>query len=479
MIKKALSILLASMMVFAVSLPSNAFAEENDYSNHWAGETIQTWLELGYANGYGEGIFKPNGFIKRAEFVTMVNNLFGFEEKGEIKFTDVDPNIWYYEQVQIGYKAGYISGISATKFAPEDLITREQASIIISKIMELDKNAAGIEIFADKNTISDWAKDYVGAAAEAKLLKGYENDNVLTFRPQNNITRAEAVTLLDRTLYYGPPLLIYAEAYEESGKKYLYLLFDEEINVSKLFSSDRDFSKLTGQVWGGAKVDLSYSDDFDDEIIIELASDTVLSDEITISANTLIDASGEINSEISSSIILVSEENLTVLNEEIVSYVNEDPEFYLLETYDTVTAGALKQALTPAKEGYKMEVLDSNGKAVLNTTVLNNSMVLRLYNDTQNVEKRYKISIVPSLSSNNPSAVSEVSNEFKYIIVKNGSTVGQVINAISSKTTLDSVQIVDYSTDEPISSNVKANDSMVLYIELGGWDYFYYSIIVE
>ncbi len=477
MVKKMIAILLVFMMIFTIMIPTNAFAQSNDYIGHWAEDTIQTWLDLGYIEGYPDGSFKPEGLVKRAEFVTMVNSLFDFTEKSDITFTDVKPTDWYYGEVQKAFNAGYISGMSSTKFAPEDLLTREQAAIIVSNLMELEGNVDGSSIFTDSNKISDWAKEYVGATAEAKLIIGYDVDN--TFRPQNNIKRAEAITILNRTMYYGPPTLFYAEIYEVSGIKYLYLLFDEEINVSKLFANNSDFSKLPGQVWGGAKVDLSSSDDFDDEIIIELAANTVLSNEISISPNSLIDASGEINVEISSSVIYVYEDNLEILNENIVTYVNEDTQNYIIETKDTVKVSDLLGAIKPLKEGYVLRVLDSNGNVVLNNALVNNSMVLSLFNESENIEKNYKISVLPRLSSNNISIVKEVDNEYLNLTVKNGATVGQVISSISSQTSLDSIQIIDYLTDKPMDNSKIVDENMMLYIEVGGWDYFYYGIIVE
>jgi hypothetical protein len=204
-----------------------------------------------------------------------------------------------------------------------------------------------------------------------------------------------------------------------------------------------------------------------------------LSKEISISPNSLIDASGEINAEISSTLIYIYEDNLEILNENIVTYVNEDPQNYIIETKDTVKISDLIGAIKPLKDGYELRVLDVNGNIVLNNTLVNNSMVLSLFNESENIEKNYKISVVPRLSSKNISIVKEVDNEYLNLTVKNGATVGQVISSISSQTTLDSIQILDYLTDKPMDNSKIVDENMMLYIEVGGWDYFYYGIIVE
>lgn len=168
-----------------------------DYQGHWAGDVIQKWLDLGYITGYSDGTFRPDDFITRAEFVKIVNNAFSFEETAEISFTDVKEENWYYEEIQKAYKEGDIIGVSETLFAPEDYITREQAAIVLSRLLNLEGFEKGAGVFSDSSQISSWAKEYVGAVAYLNLIKGY-GDN--TFRPLDNIKRAEAVALLDRIL---------------------------------------------------------------------------------------------------------------------------------------------------------------------------------------------------------------------------------------------------------------------------------------
>ncbi|WP_313162865.1 Ig-like domain-containing protein [Sedimentibacter sp.] len=196
MIRKSLSLLLIFAMIFSIAMPVSAFAITKDYAGHWAEETIKTWLNKGYVSGYPDGSFKPEGSVTRAEFITMVNKMFSYSETSDISFTDVNLENWYYKEVQKSVKAGYISGLSETKFAPDEKLTREQAAVIISKIMKLQGESAGADIFADKNEISGWALEHVGASANAKIIKGYDADN--TFRPQNPIKRAEAISMLDR-----------------------------------------------------------------------------------------------------------------------------------------------------------------------------------------------------------------------------------------------------------------------------------------
>lgn len=198
MSRKTISLMIVSIMIISLVNPLHAFGASNDYTGHWAEETIQLWLDKGYIAGYPYGTFKPEGLVTRAEFVKMVNSIFDYKEIADIKFIDVKSDDWYYQDVQKAVKAGYISGVSQMQFAPKDNLTREQAAVIISRIMNIEGNSIDTEVFSDSNKISSWARNGVGAAAVADFIKGYKEDN--TFKPQNPIKRAEAVVLLNNVL---------------------------------------------------------------------------------------------------------------------------------------------------------------------------------------------------------------------------------------------------------------------------------------
>lgn len=209
MIKKVLSFFLILVLLF-FHVPSTTYGLETDYSDyngHWAESTIKSWIESSYISGYPDGTIKPEGFITRAEFVKLVNTAFSINQASDITFTDVNINDWYYSEVQKAYGAGYITGTSNDKFSPNTNITREQAAIIISKVLNLNLSSNGAEVFSDFNNISEWARNYVGSAANEEIVKGYNSDN--TFRPQNPIKRAEALVMLNRALQkVQPPDLV-------------------------------------------------------------------------------------------------------------------------------------------------------------------------------------------------------------------------------------------------------------------------------
>ncbi len=172
-------------------------AEAKDYEGHWAQSTIQKWIDEGRASGYPDGSYKPDNNVTRAEFVRMVNGIIDFEGKGKASYTDVPETEWYYNYIGIAQEIGYISGYPGEEFRPNAYITREQAASILSRIQYLDNNASSIDKFSDKSSISSWAAESVGAASEAGFISGYSDGR---FRPLKNLTRAEALTMLENVL---------------------------------------------------------------------------------------------------------------------------------------------------------------------------------------------------------------------------------------------------------------------------------------
>ncbi len=185
------------LVMLLTMIPSITFADSNDISEHWAGETIQEWLSKGLASGYPDNTFRPDDKISRAEFITLVNKAFYFTQETTINFNDVSSSEWYYSSVKKAIAAGYIEGYSDNTIAPEDPITRQEAAIIIAKVKKLDLYRHSLNEFSDSSFIDDWSREYVSAVVTAGFMKGYPDG---TFRPSNNIDRAEAIVALNNAL---------------------------------------------------------------------------------------------------------------------------------------------------------------------------------------------------------------------------------------------------------------------------------------
>lgn len=193
--KMTLSMALAAALAFA---PAQAFAAPaTDISGHWAEKVITQWQEKGLISGYEDGTFKPDNSVTRAEFVIMLNKALGFTQKGNVTFSDVSANAWYYDAVAIAVEAGYCAGYEDGTFKPNATITRAEAAVMIAKAKELTANTEAADKFADASRIPAWAKGSIGAVSAAGFMTGRTDG---TFDASNTITRAEAVSSLDRTM---------------------------------------------------------------------------------------------------------------------------------------------------------------------------------------------------------------------------------------------------------------------------------------
>lgn len=166
-----------------------------DIDKHWAEASIRDFINKGYIGGYPDGMFRPNNSITRAEFVTILNNVFGLTKSSGKVFSDTQSH-WGKTSIDIAVTNGVCNGKSATEFKPNDPLTRQEAAVMISNYKKLlDGNHDKLNKYNDKEQVSSWAKDSVEGMIEKGYMGGY-SDN--TFRPKGKITRAEAVVTLSR-----------------------------------------------------------------------------------------------------------------------------------------------------------------------------------------------------------------------------------------------------------------------------------------
>ena len=186
-------------VVASLALSTTVWAAPRDIQGHWAQSTINTWVERGDISGYPDGTFRPNGYITRAEFVILVNNAMGYTQTGYASFADVPSYYWGRNAIRTGVAAGYISGDGDGSFRPNDPVTRQEAAVMISRILQLGQDNGAAAEYRDLSAMSRWAIGQIGSVSEAGIMAGYPDG---TFRPLNLLTRAEAVVSLDKTMQY-------------------------------------------------------------------------------------------------------------------------------------------------------------------------------------------------------------------------------------------------------------------------------------
>jgi hypothetical protein len=185
-----------SNFVFVQAAPAST-----DINGHWAEKQISNWLSKSYVSTYKDGTFKPNTGITRAELASVVNKAFGFTEKDETNFKDVNVKDSFYDDMAIAKKAGYLKGSVNGNVNPTAFMTRQEFAIIIQRLMKLENPSVfkAINSFKDVNSFPSWSKD----AIESIIAKGYmQGTPNKTFNPAGIVTRAEAITTLDRSFLH-------------------------------------------------------------------------------------------------------------------------------------------------------------------------------------------------------------------------------------------------------------------------------------
>ncbi|OEH85563.1 hypothetical protein BHU72_15000 [Desulfuribacillus stibiiarsenatis] len=159
--------------------------------DHWAKSVVEKLFSKDVVTGYPDGSFKPQNDITRAEFITLVNKVFGFTEKATINFSDVNGQ-WFADEIAKAVAAGYIAGYPDGTMKPNQKITREEAAKVIVEAFGFEEKQS-TATFNDAAKTSEWAKKYVAIAKDKGYITGFTDGN---FNPLDNIRRGETAQLV-------------------------------------------------------------------------------------------------------------------------------------------------------------------------------------------------------------------------------------------------------------------------------------------
>ena len=171
-----------------------------DIDKHWAKEYITYGVEQGYINGYTDNTFRPDNTVTRAEFSKMINSALKITGMSPAEFKDVKAADWYSDVVKSAQYAGYIKGYEDNSFRPNNPITRQEAAVILSRIVLPTSKRADLGLFKDKASIADWASDAVAMIAYKGYMKGDQNGNAT---PTASLTRGQAAKLICIIVAFG------------------------------------------------------------------------------------------------------------------------------------------------------------------------------------------------------------------------------------------------------------------------------------
>ena len=181
--------------------PSAGFTDVPGEDN-WAHAGIDYCVANGLMSGVGDNLFAPKMTTTRAQIVQILYNLEGEPKvSGTMPFTDLTQN-WYKDAVLWAYQTGVVSGTSATTFAPDLPVTREQIAVILmgyaEKVLGVTRTwtPADLSTFPDAGSVSGWAKDALADAVALGLISGASNGGQTYLEPQGSATREQVATIL-------------------------------------------------------------------------------------------------------------------------------------------------------------------------------------------------------------------------------------------------------------------------------------------
>lgn len=166
----------------------------------WFYNDVKYVYEKGMMAGTAADVFAPNATTTRAMIVTILYRLEGSPAvTGTSAFVDVPAGQWYTDAVNWAAANQIVKGTSATTFAPNDSITREQMAAILYRYAQYKgydvTKKADLSGYSDNSQVSAYAKDALAWANAAKLINGVTNT---TLAPQGNATRAQVSAILHR-----------------------------------------------------------------------------------------------------------------------------------------------------------------------------------------------------------------------------------------------------------------------------------------
>lgn len=171
----------------------------SDVASHWASADIKFVAERKLMNGTSKTEFSPEMSMTRGMFVTVLGNLAGIDSGKYTanRFTDVKSSMYYTPFIDWAAQNGIVTGTSASTFAPEQPITRQEMAVILANYckavkVELEKTKDAVE-FADSANIASWAEDAIAQMQTAGILSGKTNNR---FDPEGTATRAEVAAMI-------------------------------------------------------------------------------------------------------------------------------------------------------------------------------------------------------------------------------------------------------------------------------------------
>ncbi|TCT15058.1 S-layer family protein [Natranaerovirga pectinivora] len=167
----------------------------SDIDTTWAKDAILEIANRNWMVGLGETRFEPKSNLTRGQAATLLTNILNLQVEKNLNsnFNDIN-NHWAKDYINTVSKHNIMIGYDNGNFNPDQVLTREEMSMLLFRILSLDDNTVSNAVFSDvENT--RWSFDAIQRLASSGVVQGY-GDN--TFRPAQPIKRDEMASLLFR-----------------------------------------------------------------------------------------------------------------------------------------------------------------------------------------------------------------------------------------------------------------------------------------
>lgn len=193
MLKKKAAVIFSAIISSAVCFTAFASPYSDVPEDHWAYNEIKSAGEIGFMSGMGDGTFGLGQNVTRAQFVSMLVRMFGWQQAQGAYYSDVDPSAWYYNDVMTASAMGALG--NENSFRPNDNITREEIAVMLVRALGYDELAKEFsDTYLPFNDVSS-NKGYISLAYDFGIVSGKTAN---TFDPYGTALREEAAAMMMR-----------------------------------------------------------------------------------------------------------------------------------------------------------------------------------------------------------------------------------------------------------------------------------------